>query len=335
MRQPVPSVNRLRVHTVDALRGFAALSVCWFHLTNGNARFLSDGYLKLSGAYGWTGVQIFFVISGFIIPLSLWQSGYRLKNYARFIAKRIVRLDPPYLLSILLVLALTYLSVLLPGFHGKLPTYSLPQMLAHIGFLNAFFGYEWVNIVYWSLAIEFQYYLLIALLFPLLVHPQSWIKLSTCLLLLLTGLWIPPEQFVFAWLPLFLLGIFTFYHKVGLLDKKLTGAALIILTSYIYWKIAGAVALVGLLTSGVILWVEIKSKLLKFSGDISYSLYLVHLPIGVRIINLSAPYAGSLPIKIISLAGALGLSIGVAYLFYFFIELPSREWSSSISYDAT
>ena len=56
--------------------------------------------------WGWAGVEVFFVISGFIIPFTLWQSGYRLKNYARFILKRIIRLDPPYLLSILLAIAL-------------------------------------------------------------------------------------------------------------------------------------------------------------------------------------------------------------------------------------
>jgi peptidoglycan/LPS O-acetylase OafA/YrhL len=330
--KPDRPTQRIRVPTVDALRGLAALSVCWFHLTNGNELFLPAGFLKLSGQYGWAGVQVFFVISGFIIPLTLWQSGYKLKSYARFILKRVIRLDPPYLLSLLLVLALAYLTFFLSGRAGKPPGYSLTQMVFHLGFLNAFFGYEWVNVVYWTLAVEFQYYLLIGLVFPLLVHDKAWIKLSACGLLLATGALIPSAQFVFAWLPLFLLGIFTFYYRAELLDKKLACAGLAMLAFYLCYKVGALIAAVAMLTSVLILWAEINHKLLKLLGDISYSLYLIHVPIGVRIINLSARYATSMPGKLLSLALALGLTLGLSYLFYRFIELPSRQWSSGISY---
>ena len=44
-----------RLPQLDALRGVASLAVCWFHLTNGNAAFLPDGWLKNSGLYGWLG----------------------------------------------------------------------------------------------------------------------------------------------------------------------------------------------------------------------------------------------------------------------------------------
>jgi peptidoglycan/LPS O-acetylase OafA/YrhL len=59
-----------RIVTVDALRGVASLSVAWFHLTQPNPA-LAPGIIKSSGAYGWLGVHIFFVISGFVIPYSL------------------------------------------------------------------------------------------------------------------------------------------------------------------------------------------------------------------------------------------------------------------------
>ena len=310
------------------------MSVCWFHLTNGNPAFLPDGFWKLSGMWGWAGVEVFFVISGFIIPFTLWQSGYRLKNYARFILKRIIRLDPPYLLSILLTIALAYVSLLYPGFKGKPPAYSLTQIALHLGFVNVFFGYPWVNVVYWSLALEFQYYLLIGLIFPLLVSKNVWIRIVTMAALLLSGFWLGNDRFVFAWLPLFLVGVLVFYCKAGLMQKSVVFGLLALLAGYVWMKAGMVIGLIVLLTAALILFVEVKNRVLSFLGDISYSLYLVHVPVGGRVINLSLRHADSMPEKVVSLAIALAVSLGAAYLFYRLIELPSRKWASSIRYEA-
>src|SRR4051812_35797682 len=105
-----------RIETLDALRGLASLGVCWFHLTTVNRAFLPDGFVKASGGYGALGVQIFFVISGFIIPLALGQSDYKFRDYPRFLLKRILRLDPPYLITIAAGLFLTCLSAAIRGF---------------------------------------------------------------------------------------------------------------------------------------------------------------------------------------------------------------------------
>lgn len=323
-----------RIEIIDALRGMASLAVCWFHLTNGNPSFLPDGFWKQSGAWGWAGVEVFFVISGFIIPFTLWQSGYRLRNYSRFILKRVIRLDPPYLLSILLVIALAYISLLYPGFKGKPPSYSLTQIALHLGFINVFFGYPWINVVYWSLALEFQYYLLIGLIFPLLVSKNVWIKFVTMAVLLLSGFCLGNDRFVFAWLPLFLVGVLVFYCKAELMQKSFVLGLLVVLVGYIWLKVGNVIGLIVLLTAVAILLVKVKHRVLRFFGDISYSLYLVHVPIGGRVINLSLRHADSMPEKIASLAIALAISLAAAYLFYRVVELPSRKWASSIRYGA-
>src|SRR5229473_3266591 len=108
--------SRGRVTTVDALRGIASLSVAWFHFTHGNPTFLSEGVLKSSGEYGWAGVHMFFVISGFVIPYALYKAQYSSRQFGRFLAKRIIRLDPPYFADIGLILALAYLVPLIPSF---------------------------------------------------------------------------------------------------------------------------------------------------------------------------------------------------------------------------
>ena len=110
----LPSVARCggRVETVHSLRGLAALAVAFFHFSNGNPNFYVPPVLRAIGANGWLGVEVFFVISGFILPYSLWRAGYQLSpsNFGRFVWKRVVRLDPPYFGTIALVLLLAYLS---------------------------------------------------------------------------------------------------------------------------------------------------------------------------------------------------------------------------------
>src|SRR5260370_41397871 len=65
-----------RVEIVDPLRGLAALAVAWFHFTNGSG-FVKTEWLQASGEYGWLGVDVFFVISGFVIPHSMYCGGYQ------------------------------------------------------------------------------------------------------------------------------------------------------------------------------------------------------------------------------------------------------------------
>jgi peptidoglycan/LPS O-acetylase OafA/YrhL len=102
-----------RLAGIDALRGAAALSVAWFHLTNTFA-----GASREAGAAGWLGVDCFFVISGFVIPLSLHRAGHGLAQFPAFMAKRLIRIEPPYLASLALVVALQVASSHAPGFAG-------------------------------------------------------------------------------------------------------------------------------------------------------------------------------------------------------------------------
>src|SRR3569623_2220815 len=93
-----------RLYTIDALRGLAALAVVWYHITYGEPTFLGPGAVRASGHYaGVAGVYAFFVISGFIIPWALSRADYARAGFLRFVAKRMARLDPPYLASIVFI----------------------------------------------------------------------------------------------------------------------------------------------------------------------------------------------------------------------------------------
>ena len=76
-----------RLDNIQAMRGLAALAVVWYHFSRG----MTSDIVVASGALGYLGVEVFFVISGFVIPYSFSQS-YRTKDFGRFMLKRMLRL---------------------------------------------------------------------------------------------------------------------------------------------------------------------------------------------------------------------------------------------------
>src|SRR5581483_11169245 len=216
-----------RITTVDALRGIASLAVAWFHFTNANPA-LGPGLVKASGKYGWLGVYIFFVISGFVIPYSLHKANYGYRQFWKFLSKRIVRLDPPYFANMGFILALAFIVPLVPGFRGPQPHFTAAQLLSHVAYLNSVVGRQWINPVYWSLGIEFQYYLLIGLIFPLLDSAHHSIRMAVMGALLVPGLFIPQLSLLFIHLPRFVAGILVYQFRVGRLSRVSFLAALAI-----------------------------------------------------------------------------------------------------------
>ena len=324
-----------RLETLDCLRGIAAFSVLWFHLTNGNSEFLPQGMLKSSGTYGWLGVEVFFVISGFILPYALLRAGYQPTDFFRFVWKRILRLDPPYLVCIAVVLVLNFASTLVPGFRGQPFQLDLAQVLLHFGYLNAFFNYEWVNVVFWTLAIEFQFYLLVALLFPLISHSSLVVRAGICGVLSATAFLLPSGNMVFHYLFLFLLGIWAFQIKTGLLQGAglhVLGWAL--LAAGAWFTLGDTIALAGTVTGLLIVHARLNAPWLLFLGQISYSLYLLHVPIGGRVINLGSRFAHGPVEQVVVLALAVTASIGAAFIFHRWVELPAQRWSSAVRFRA-
>lgn len=322
-----------RVGTIDALRGIASLAVCWFHLTNGNPKFLPDGLLKTSGSYGWLGVEAFFVISGFVIPYSLHKSGYMLKDYPRFLYKRIVRLDPPYMLAIVLILILGYLSNIVPGYKGAQFEPTATQVLLHLGYLNVFFDYAWLNPVFWTLAIEFQYYILIGLMFPLIASKRSWIRWGLLIALGIFPFLLPSNIFLFHYMFLFALGILAYFCHCRLIMRRTFIVALPAFCAGLYLTMGAAVAVIGVTVATMIVFVSLNNSVLNFFGAISYSLYLLHVPLGGRVINIGDRDAESSSAQVITLLVALGISVVASCLFYRFVERPSQQWCSSIKYN--
>ncbi len=163
--------NAQRMEGIQKLRGLAALAVTLYHCSL-NVRIPWPHGFVSAADFGKFGVQAFFVISGFILPYSLWKAGYVLSDAGKFLLKRLVRLDPPYLTSV----ALSVVALVLAARNGGTSfSISWPQIALHLGFLTIFSNYEWLNVVYWTLAVEFQFYLLLAFSFPLLKNRYRWL----------------------------------------------------------------------------------------------------------------------------------------------------------------
>lgn len=335
-RRSQPENQTERLTTIDALRGLASFAVCWYHLVFANHAFAGSGLIQAtlrdSARNAWVGVDVFFVISGFIIPLALCRARYVLSSYGRFVLKRIVRLDPPYLVSIVVCIALAYLSASAHRLHGAPVHLSPLTVLLHIGYLNAFSGKPWLNPVYWTLAIEFQYYVGMGLLFVLLASRQKAARWALFIGLGALAFLEPSPNLLFHYLFVFMLGMSTFQYRVGLLSLRVYLPLLAALAAGCYLTLGPLVTGAGLCAALAIAFIRSDIRPLVWLGSLSYSLYLVHVPIGGRAMNLLLPHAHGMAARCLVLAFSLALSVFLAYGLYRIVERPAQRWSSAIRY---
>ena len=326
----MPAPPRPRLAVLDALRGLAALWVGLYHFT-GNGRFNqgfpADMPLKWLGTYGYLGVYTFFVISGFILPWTMERSGYRLTDYPRFLWKRFLRLHPLYLLSVA--------AMLVPFWLGKSETMAAKtwsDWWPHFFYLNDALHRPWLMEIYWTLALEAQFYLAIGLLFPLLIHRRAalrWLLMATLIALPLTA-----ETFrtLTQFSALFAMGLLTFWKFSGRasnLTFHLALAACAVVTGH---TMAWPSALLGTLTALTITQAKTQHRFLVWLGNLSYPFYLFHLTIA----GLAMPFLLTLPRHPWSDAAAvlalLAASLLLSVALHHYIERPSMRASSAIRY---
>jgi peptidoglycan/LPS O-acetylase OafA/YrhL len=323
-----------RLESIQILRGIAALLVVMFHLTNGVPGFLPpQNPVHLVCHYGYVGVEMFFVISGCVIPLSMVHENYTVSQKAGpYFLKRILRIEPPYFASILLAEVLLYISTRTAIYHGPpFPRNIVGIVALHMAYLAPWFGIDWLNSVYWTLAIEFQYYLFMLVSAHLLIKAPWWKSRAFLMSAYLLSVAVPDQRALFHWLPFFAFGFVAFLVR----RKEMSwGEALVHLTicaGLSIYNAGDAEAIAAICAFGFIfLPVRRRIRYLSFLGTISYSLYLTHLPVGMRVINL----ATRLPYNLSYRFGAIGLaafvSILFAYVFWRWIEAPSITLSKRV-----
>ena len=319
-----------KIAIVEYLRGFAALSVAWFHLTN----TYGAGWVNASGHYGWLGVEVFFVLSGFVVPFGIAQicPSYHWHDFPRFFLRRIVRLEPPYLVSICIVIALTSLSAITPGFRGLEPHWDPMRLAAHVFYIVPLTTFSWAQPVYWSLAYEFVFYVALGLLFPLIsarATTTQFVIIALGVLMLINYGEVPPLCL------LFVIGVGLFRSTLETRMSNVlacwgiivAAATLLACLSHEAQAAVGGVTALAIAKGRRGRLVGAAHRTLLWLGAISYSLYLTHVPIGGRVVNLGRRLASEQWQDMLLSLAALAACLAFAWLLHQLVERPALAWS--------
>ncbi|MFF2080741.1 acyltransferase family protein [Kitasatospora sp. NPDC058162] len=156
---PVPraAAKPKRLPALDGFRFVAAILVVCFHLSSmwflwdkSPADVLPRDYVRFT-SYGWLGVELFFMISGFVICMSSWGRGI-----SQYFTSRVVRLYPAYWCGVIITSAVTLY------FGGATSSPTKWDRLVNLTMLQEPMGVTYVDSVYWTLWVELRFYLLFA-----------------------------------------------------------------------------------------------------------------------------------------------------------------------------
>ncbi|MBU3693148.1 MAG: acyltransferase [Candidatus Nanopelagicaceae bacterium] len=151
---PVSSKSA-RLDYLDLLRVLALGYVICFHylfsgIAKGNIDSVSLSSLTPFAKYGYLGVELFFMISGFVILYSTNRTA------GEFIRRRFLRLFPMFWMA----LTLTYVISLMPWWERPSPTFT--KFLWNLTMIPTAFGQERIDAAHWYLVRELQFYLFVA-----------------------------------------------------------------------------------------------------------------------------------------------------------------------------
>ncbi|MFJ3484661.1 acyltransferase family protein [Pseudomonas sp. NPDC090202] len=304
--------NPSKIIFANQLRGVAALLVVLSHLCSvfWGARdtvALYTGALPIEGAQpgfgfyltnqhwntGALGVAIFFAISGFVIPMSLGSAG-RL----RFLVARAFRIYPTYIAALSLALFAVWLSC---HYWGHPFMWKLTVILRNMMLVHNLTGAPTVDLVNWTLAVELKFYLVAALIAPLIVAGRVWPLIGIALLVYGVNRFshtaLGTEMYFVTFMFMGVLFNYQFRGLIGL-PKFLASLAVIFGLFVAGWDaspwpdallITGVNYLYGLLIFGAAYLARHHFRNLRpldFLADISYPLYILHSLIGYSVMRV-------------------------------------------------
>lgn len=299
--------------------------------------------LESFSKYGYLGVDLFFIISGFVILMTARNS-----NLIDFGISRVSRLYPAYWVGIILT------SVTILYFGGERFQITPFQVMANLTMLNGFFEIPYVDGVYWSLLVELKFYIIIAfvLLFNKIKHIKtvSYILMGIAILQLILPFGESPlplkllYYFTFPrWSSYFIAGMFFFLIK----SEKKTGYYMIpvaicylISLKYAFLK-ADAYndaynGIFSYLTVAVLISIFyvfmflisidrlsfLNKKLFLSLGMLTYPLYLIHQNIGFIALNSLHPFFNKWVLLFLLISAMLIIS----FLISRYIEKPMGSY---------
>jgi peptidoglycan/LPS O-acetylase OafA/YrhL len=282
------------------------------------------------GAFG---VALFFLISGFVIPLSC-----RHHTPMTFLMARALRIWPTYLAALACVVAIRSAAA---WWWGAAFQFSSRELVANALLVQDFVNAGSLDLVNWSLSLEVQFYLLFAVGYSIVLkYRERVVVYAACVLpLLLTLQFVPGLRLHFGLtaarpgmcLPFMLIGTLFYLRMEGLITlRAMLSAALFTLLSVAFcftMLITPTMALSYIAAFAVFLALFLvrerigQNRLLAWLSAVSYPLYLVHSAIGYVVLRLVTVGLGfSYPA---ALAAAVTAALLVAILLHVAVEGPS------------
>ncbi len=317
----------MRLVALDLLRFFAALAVVLYHYT-ARTELNTFPILAEITKFGYLGVPLFFIISGYVITLSAYN-----RSAYEFAVSRFIRLYPAFWASILITCIITIV------FANK--HYSATQILANVTMLNDYLKIDNIDGVYWTLQAELKFYgcIFLLLVFGVFQHIKYWLSAW----LAITALYLYAQQpFFMSWFisphysPLFIAGVaFYLIHKNGTKPfSLLIMTTSLILACYNGFQqalsfIKGASTLDQYIAAFIIACFYLlfyylvtgriqakKNKSYILLGALTYPLYLIHNAAGKAVIDY---YKTSHPEWMLVIT-TIGAALATSYLIHAKIE---------------
>lgn len=331
-----------RYFNIDILRFLAAFGVMLMHylvrgFPNDTYSTISFGAIATFTKYNYLAVNLFFMISGFVILMSAQHSTAK-----KFIKSRFLRLYPAFWFCCTVSFLLTIVFI------NHIFQLTLPRYIANMTMFNGFFNIGYVDNVYWTLLVEMKFYIFI---FLLLITKQIrnienfafiWLLLAAIQIYLSNSLletWLNTRYASF-----FVAGcLFYISASSGYSMKRVAGilATIPVGFYYEYHHLAQRHAQYSMEYSGLTLFCiligiycliyfatvkiecsDVVKLISKKLGQTSYPLYLIHLNIGIVVLNVFGTSVNKWV-----LFGLLIISMPIfAYLISEYIEAPLRRF---------
>lgn len=312
-----------RLLELDALRGLAALAVVLCHYTSLCQEL---AVIPFSFHYGSYGPHLFFMISGFVIFMTLGRS----KSATDFVFSRFSRLFPVYWLAVMFSTSII-LYCHVPGFNV-----TIAQLLGNLTMCQTWLRIPDIEVSYWTLGVELKFYGLMLMFF--LFGRRLGIEKLSCVWLLSIVVFrfadlvigiphVVATPIILDYAHLFIVGIMFFQLKFtghSALRHALIAAALPMqflaagMESTLI--VAGCIVVFYLFVAGKLK--PLATRPLVYLGNISYPLYLVHGVLGYAVIYWLHSYSAS-PWLLLTLP--ILVAVCVAHVFTFYFERPALQ----------
>ena len=321
---------------LDFLRVVAAYFVMLYHFN-----WEGDDLVSSLFSYGYLGVYVFFCISGFISPLAMKWSGYRLKDWKSFLLSRFFRLYPAFAIIALLELFL-YTNGSWMGYSYKFDQITWFQLVTNFTWTAELYKEDWLVPVFWTLAIEAQFIIAMLFIYPLLNHKNEWIRLLPIIVFTVTSYFVGRGDTLpsdFAWTGdtllsygvVFGMGMLVYLHYV----KNIRPWVLVLLLALAFFSCARGVSMTWALTSMgtvvfLILMPNLPFRFIPYFGKFAYSFFLIHITFGGAAMFHLRFFPEEWYFQLIRVLIAGVVSFFAAWVFYYKIEKPFHAFARKI-----